>query len=342
MSFLSRIAAYAKNRAALSLVITREFFVSLFNRGYRVYFSNFWYRGEQIKDIWFYPLIAEVFESKSDGRKCRISPYRPHVEMFSVLGGKRAIKDSRARRKVFFSGECVRSKTFSDWLRFGDYCLGDVDLALGFDHEGLVDNPKYMRFPLWILYFFKANDSKDEIARKVREFNDRRFSKSKFCALIARHDANGLRTEIFESLSGIGRVDAGGRVLHNDDSLEREFGDDKDAYLRQYEFNICPENTRGDGYVTEKLFQAFSAGCVPIYSGCGLDPEPEVVNKNAVIFWEQGADNSESLALIRGLHENPEAYEKFLSANRPLKEGAVDFVWRSLEELRRRFEEILA
>jgi hypothetical protein len=38
--------------------------------------------------------------------------------------------------------------------------------------------------------------------------------------------------------------------------------------LRETIFNFCLENTTGvKGYVTEKIFDAFEAGCVPIYSG---------------------------------------------------------------------------
>jgi hypothetical protein len=38
-------------------------------------------------------------------------------------------------------------------------------------------------------------------------------------------------------------------------------------WLRQYRFSITYENAIGDGYVTEKLFHAKAASCVPIYWG---------------------------------------------------------------------------
>ena len=37
--------------------------------------------------------------------------------------------------------------------------------------------------------------------------------------------------------------------------------------LCRYKFNFCPENSRFNGYVTEKPCHAIAAGCVPIYSG---------------------------------------------------------------------------
>ncbi|MCF7852603.1 MAG: hypothetical protein K9M07_05120 [Simkaniaceae bacterium] len=38
--------------------------------------------------------------------------------------------------------------------------------------------------------------------------------------------------------------------------------------LKHYRFNFCLENIKGEkGYITEKIFDAFEAGCIPIYLG---------------------------------------------------------------------------
>ena len=42
----------------------------------------------------------------------------------------------------------------------------------------------------------------------------------------------------------------------------------KRAILEQYKFSICYENMSDmPGYITEKIFDCFFAGCVPIYLG---------------------------------------------------------------------------
>jgi alpha(1,3/1,4) fucosyltransferase len=41
----------------------------------------------------------------------------------------------------------------------------------------------------------------------------------------------------------------------------------KNAVMRQYRFAIAYENAKFPGYVSEKIFDAFFAGCVPIYQG---------------------------------------------------------------------------
>lgn len=44
--------------------------------------------------------------------------------------------------------------------------------------------------------------------------------------------------------------------------------DSKQAVLKNYKFSICYENARDiDDYITEKIFDCFFAGCVPIYLG---------------------------------------------------------------------------
>ncbi|HEY9646784.1 MAG TPA: glycosyltransferase family 10 [Chroococcidiopsis sp.] len=44
-------------------------------------------------------------------------------------------------------------------------------------------------------------------------------------------------------------------------------GNEKLLTLRNYKFTICFENSREDGYITEKIFSALFAGSVPIYFG---------------------------------------------------------------------------
>jgi hypothetical protein len=37
--------------------------------------------------------------------------------------------------------------------------------------------------------------------------------------------------------------------------------------VSKYKFNFCPENSKFNGYLTEKPLQAMIAGCIPIYLG---------------------------------------------------------------------------
>lgn len=37
--------------------------------------------------------------------------------------------------------------------------------------------------------------------------------------------------------------------------------------LPLYQYNVCCENSIGTGYITEKIFHAMAAGCIPVYKG---------------------------------------------------------------------------
>ena len=104
--------------------------------------------------------------------------------------------------------------------------------------------------------------------------------------------------------------------------------------MRNFRFAICPENSDTEGYVTEKLFDAISSGCIPIYSGSNNMPEPEVINKDAIMLWNAEGDNDSVIDEIKYLEDNAQAYREFAGQAR-LKEAAEDIVWqyyRTLED----------
>jgi hypothetical protein len=62
-----------------------------------------------------------------------------------------------------------------------------------------------------------------------------------------------------------------------------QFCADKRATLSKYRFCICAENVDYPGYLTEKIFDCFATGVIPIYFGHG-----SVFNhvpKEAIIYW---------------------------------------------------------
>ena len=195
------------------------------------------------------------------------STYKPDIVFFETHGDRSEIEKSNSKIKILFTGENVHSIVSPTAKAYDDYCLQTVDLALGFDY---MQEPNYIRFPLWLQYFFEPVLDMDSIQKKVTEFNTRSFTKNKFCSLVSTHDKTGIREKILGEITRIGEVDCPGRFWHNDDTLRLLFNDDKESYLNQYKFNLCPENDAFHGYVTEKIFQAFWSDCIPIY--WGADP----------------------------------------------------------------------
>lgn len=60
---------------------------------------------------------------------------------------------------------------------------------------------------------------------------------------------------------------------------------DKISTLAKYRFAVCFENTRFPGYITEKIFDCFFAGCIPIYYGAP-DIEKYVPKETFIDFRE--------------------------------------------------------
>ena len=285
----------------------------------------------------YYPETKEYFQDYyftsffDFKQKPQVSSISPAIEFFSVWNSvRRKAEKSKAKIKVFFTGECVHSEVFKEFNEFEDHFLNIVDLSLGFDY---IDNKKYIRYPLWVLYLFDQPEfSKDKIKERI-DFINGNFTtlalsslKNKDCSIIARHDKNGIRTSICNCAEKAGlKIYAAGTWNHNDDSLWNEFANDKQKYLEQFKFAICPENYDYEGYVTEKLFQSFLSGCIPIYCGSNNAPEPQVVNPEAVLFYDK--NNPEKLTQeLLAVQNNPKKLEE-IARQKPLKDSAVDFIY---------------
>jgi hypothetical protein len=124
----------------------------------------------------------------------------------------------------------------------------------------------------------------------------------------------------------ISQIDSEGRLCHNSDALKQVYNDDKLAYLKHYRFNLTPENSNYKDYVTEKLFEAIDAGCVPIYHGSDNNPEPDILNTDAIIFIEFGTENRAALKLVEELNSDRKKYLEFANQKR-FKPEAADIIW---------------
>ena len=93
------------------------------------------------------------------------------------------------------------------------------------------------------------------------------FEQKKFCLFTSRNGLNSNKQLIINQLSQLGKIDF---LDQYDDVLK-----DKSCYnspeliniYSQYKFIICFENSKTDGYVTEKIFNVFLSGSIPIYDG---------------------------------------------------------------------------
>lgn len=217
-------------------------------------FFNFW-SIDYIENHWFNQFIKHY--SLNDNKK--------PINFFSVMGPTFFTKIPINGKKIFFTGENVQGEHH---LRYKNHALPFMDLALGFEY---LNNEKYIRFPLWILYLVSSNDSFEKIKSKIEKINAvenrKNHTRNKFASIICRYDFTNIRGKIIDKINTIHTVECAGNFRNNTKDLKEKYGDRKLDYLKQFKFNICPENTNTKGYVTEKLLESFQSGCIPIYWG---------------------------------------------------------------------------
>ncbi len=103
---------------------------------------------------------------------------------------------------------------------------------------------------------------------------------------------------------------------------------DKTEVMKKYRFAFTYENSRSlKGYVTEKIFDAFAAGCVPIY--WGAPNIEEYIPKNCFIDKRDFATLEELYTFIQTMPR--EKYEAYLDAIRAYlkSEQAQKFSWNA-------------
>lgn len=182
--------------------------------------------------------------------------------------------------KISYSGEAIPAK------------LEGYDLSLGFDY--LESETNYIRLPLYYLYFGEM------ISTDYQRKGECNPNKPYFaCFLVSnsnRGDGAEARTKMFYSLSAYKPVVSGGAYLNNIGRVIPQ--EETYAFLSQCKFVIAYENNGTyPGYVTEKVFQAYFAGSVPLYYSHPSGQESDL-NPNAIISAQKFASEREMINRI--------------------------------------------
>lgn len=99
--------------------------------------------------------------------------------------------------------------------------------------------------------------------------------------------------------------------------------------LRNYRFSLCFENAGGiPGYITEKIFDCFTAGVVPVYLGwdkvSDLIPQATFINKRDFASYDSLFEFLETIT-VREYKGYLDAIEAFLTSPEGLKFDASSF-----------------
>jgi alpha(1,3/1,4) fucosyltransferase len=187
--------------------------------------------------------------------------------------------------RVFFTGEAIPAK------------IEGYDLSLGFDYIEGHDN--YIRLPLYYLYF---GDLINSDYQRKGECNP---NKPYFACFLVSNGNAVHRNEMFYELSSYKIVTSGGPHLNNIDKIISK--SETYSFLSQCKFVISYENNIDYvGYITEKVFQAYFAGSIPIYSSHQSGQQD--LNQKAIISAQQFEITQEIINYIIEIDNDDQRY----------------------------------
>ena len=294
----------------------------------RVAYLNWWMLTGSFQDLYLPSYINEMITDITI-----VSPgENPDLLICSLFGPLQNVINCKAKKKIFFTGENLNRRFDT---RFSDYKNRELmqktfDLIIGYEPTNL--DKKTIRFPLWITYY--GYEAKKIIDYLESSYKKNKINKTIFGSLVSSHDDHlGYRRSIYNELSKYGQVICPGPLLRNININNGNF--DKIQVISNTIYNVCPENSKGEGYCTEKIFQALEGGCIPLYWG-DSNPEPELLNENKYCFCP--CDNQEKLSeTIKNALENKESF-----LNGPIfKPNAEEILNKYFSDLKEQLELLL-
>ena len=184
------------------------------------------------------------------------------------------------KKFIFWSFENL---LHADWSKLGDLVYGSniprvTSASRRFDHIGV-------RMPYWYNYvdFPFIDASKFPYERYGLRYNiekllspiESNYEKQDAC-LVARN-INGIRGQVYNTLSSRINID-----LYSKNHKKIPNKTTKYQLLNKYKYYLATENSLGVGYETEKVPEAWVAGCIPL--GCLSVPDgdfnPKIYSSN--------------------------------------------------------------
>lgn len=155
----------------------------------------------------------------------------------------------------------------------------------------------------------------EELEHKQRKY-DLSFVKNKqfFANFIYSHESeNNIRGDFFKKLCEYKRVESPGKYLNNLDSSNFvEFrNESKTDFQRKCKFSICFESTKSEGFITEKIVDAFYADTIPIYYGSNT--VSDIFNPKAFINCNDFDSFDDAIEYVKRIDQDDGLYLEMLN-----------------------------
>lgn len=181
----------------------------------------------------------------------------------------------------------------SRYAAFASQLAGVTHLSAGLVRR--LRAPNYLRYPYWALYLPQGPTGARAFPPELAQPHwppPGEWAARPLGSMFINSHAAFPRAALVAAFSAaaaqraIGRFSSIGSALRTDPWPTDAAGSPlpKRAAAARARFLLCPENSLGEGYVTEKVFEAHLAGAVPVYWGAELPPEPGVLNGARVLL----------------------------------------------------------
>ena len=176
-----------------------------------------------------------------------------------------AIEQQLAKRRIppltlFHTGENLRH----------DHIKADFAIS----HDSDIESEKHLRLPYWMEMIDWSHEGLVgntnprygqllKLSTLQAPLGDQFLKREQKAVLITSH-LREPRKSSYEALQKVIPVDGMGPYFDQEIKDHHSSNFLKKAILAKYAYNLCPENGIYPGYVTEKIPEAFAAGCLPI------------------------------------------------------------------------------
>ena len=175
--------------------------------------------------------------------------------------------------------------------------INNADYIIGQYHINYLD--RYFKYSCFLWQNFSIIEQKRKEAMKNK-------IKRKFCGAVISNCRAEFRMNFIDKLNKYKKVDFGGKCRNNVNGTVKN----KIEFLSDYKFSISMENSKGDGYITEKIAQSYIAGTIPIYYGDYI--LDEYLNPKTYILIRGEKDIDNKIDYIKKIDNNDTLYETIM------------------------------
>lgn len=250
---------------------------------------------------YFHKYLTTLVDYEKLSKNITLVGPRTAIETFETLDYDNSIV-------IFVCTELMSRRDFCEQRKYMPFCHV---IITGSFHE-IPENFKG-KFFIIPAYFLWIDFTNEEFLNVIKGNISFRMNERNGICFVARDDVGKNRRRMLRYFKSKEiDIDCPSKIGNNCESIESH-NMTKVEFLQNYIFNLCPENIYEEGYITEKIFEACFAGCIPLYFGGGLEHVENIINMDRVILTNTGFRShiyDDITTALKNL-ENKEKLEKF-------------------------------